>query len=299
MPSGGDKLERANQFTPGTFAEASDVNREFDDILAHLNTDAPLGWHRLVDDQENSIGLDFVSASAPTYKVETSSAVNITNIISKGMKIRVEQNTGGTKYGWIITDPTVNTNSKTEFEILTTSTIQNEAINNPCFSATESPHGFADNEPQQIYARVNRGSDQNLPADSEVTLNLDNTFSDPYGLTDFNNSRIIIPFSGFWALKVTFTVDGIKDNGARTRVDTILNNDTNKRSTGWEMRWGNDGSLGADVISTTVNNSFRVSKNDDVRVLMYCDDSNGVNIRGSTDEFDGRSNKIMLEFIDF
>jgi hypothetical protein len=168
-----------------------------------------LGWYILAQANGTTEDLEFVSASAPTFTVQTANTVDITNVISKGMKIRVEQSTGGTKYGWIITDPFVNGNNKTEFEVYTSKhySIENESINNPVFSVEANPYGWPPKklgtDPNHMGITLTLRSDQNntvgaSDAREKVPFNL--TVRDEAGTTDVSNDQIQVPVNGIYRL---------------------------------------------------------------------------------------------------
>lgn len=84
--------------------------------------------------------LAYGSAADPTYTA-TCAGVDLTSTLSVGMKLRVSQTTGGTKYFIITaiafsTDTTLTLYGGTDYDLV------NEAISNPYFSVVKAPHGF-------------------------------------------------------------------------------------------------------------------------------------------------------------
>lgn len=79
------------------------------------------------------------SAWDSTYKIGTITVpTDATTAYSKGMRIRISQSTGGTKYGIIvdITSTTLKVFFGTDY------TLNNEAISTPAFSSQKAPFGF-------------------------------------------------------------------------------------------------------------------------------------------------------------
>ncbi len=170
------------------------------------------GWSRLTDNEGNLVDVQFVSSNAPKYKVETTTSVDITDVISLDMKFRLEQSTGGTKYGTIVTSPTVNGNGRTEFEILSTSTIANETINNSVYSTSSTPHGW--NEPT-LGADLEITSTKSISASTVTTVDWDNSTFDPYGIASTANDEFTVPIDGNYTLSFGF---GLEDIGQESRV---------------------------------------------------------------------------------
>ena len=84
--------------------------------------------------------LVYASADDPTYTV-TCSGVDLTGTLSVGMKLRVSQSTGGTKYFFITaisfsTDTTITLYGGTDYDMA------NEAISSPVYSIVKAPFGF-------------------------------------------------------------------------------------------------------------------------------------------------------------
>lgn len=84
--------------------------------------------------------LTYTSADDPTY-VATVSGVDMTSTLSVGMKIRVSQSTGGTKY-FIITAILFSTDTTITLYGGTDYNLENEAISSPVYSSADSPYGF-------------------------------------------------------------------------------------------------------------------------------------------------------------
>lgn len=84
--------------------------------------------------------LAYASADDPTYTA-TCAGVDLTSTISVGMKLRVSQTTGGTKY-FIITAIAFSTDTTLTLYGGTDYNLEDEAISNPYFSVVKAPHGF-------------------------------------------------------------------------------------------------------------------------------------------------------------
>jgi len=82
------------------------------------------------------VSLTYSSADAPVYVASTSA--DLTSAVSLGMRLRVSQSTGGTKYFIVvaITNSTVTLYGGSDY------VLQNEAINDPVFSPAKAPFGF-------------------------------------------------------------------------------------------------------------------------------------------------------------
>lgn len=84
--------------------------------------------------------LVYGSADDPTYTA-TCAGVDLTSTLSVGMKLRVSQSTGGTKYFFITkiafsTDTTLTLYGGTDYDLA------NETISSPYFSVVQAPFGF-------------------------------------------------------------------------------------------------------------------------------------------------------------
>lgn len=92
-------------------------------------------WNDLVSE----VTLTYSSADAPVYTVSTSE--DLTDLISLGMRLRLTQSTGGTKYFIVvaITNSTIKLYGGTDY------TLANEAITSPVFSSAKVPFGFPSN----------------------------------------------------------------------------------------------------------------------------------------------------------
>ena len=84
--------------------------------------------------------LTYASADDPTYTA-TVAGVNLTSVISPGMRLRVSQSTGGTKY-FIVTAVAFSTNTTITLYGGTDYDLNNEAISSPVFSSVKAPVGF-------------------------------------------------------------------------------------------------------------------------------------------------------------
>ena len=84
--------------------------------------------------------LTYASADDPTFTA-TCSGVDLTSTLSVGMKLRVSQSTGGTKY-FIITAIAFSTDTTLTLYGGTDYNLENEAISSPYYSAVKSPYGF-------------------------------------------------------------------------------------------------------------------------------------------------------------
>jgi len=142
-----------------------------------------------------------------------------------------------------------------------------------------------------IYAYGNQNSDTKIPAESEIDIPINNTFYDPFGIIDTGNNQFKVPVKGEYELEITFTVSGISDNGARVRVDPLVNGN---RLNGFEQRWGNSGSFGADVISTTAGEPIKLNAGDTVNFKAFCSNSSDTTFRGG-DSDANRNNKVKLK----
>jgi hypothetical protein len=92
------------------------------------------GWVALAET------LAYASADDPTYTA-TCTGVDLTSTLSVGMKLRVSQTTGGTKY-FIITAIAFSSDTTLTLYGGTDYNLENEAISNPYFSVVKAPHGF-------------------------------------------------------------------------------------------------------------------------------------------------------------
>lgn len=90
----------------------------------------------------NALGqtLAYGSADAPTYTA-TCSGVDLTGTLSVGMKLRVSQSTGGTKY-FFITAIAFSTNTTITLLAESGKTLANETISSPYYSIAKAPYGF-------------------------------------------------------------------------------------------------------------------------------------------------------------
>lgn len=84
--------------------------------------------------------LAYGSADDPTYTA-TCTGVDLTSTLSVGMKLRVSQSTGGTKY-FIITAIAFSTDTTITLYGGTDYNLENEAISSPNYSVSRAPYGF-------------------------------------------------------------------------------------------------------------------------------------------------------------
>lgn len=84
--------------------------------------------------------LTYGSADDPTYTA-TCVGVDLTGVLSAGMRLRVSQSTGGTKY-FIITKVAFSTDTTITLYGGTDYDLANETVSNPYFSSVKAPHGF-------------------------------------------------------------------------------------------------------------------------------------------------------------
>ncbi len=103
-------------------------------IKAYVDANAGGDWKSLGQT------LTYTSADDPTY-VATVSGVDVTSTLSVGMKIRLSQSTGGTKY-FIITKIAFSTDTTITLYGGTDYNLENEAISSPVYSSSKSPYGF-------------------------------------------------------------------------------------------------------------------------------------------------------------
>jgi hypothetical protein len=99
------------------------------------NEEGKMGdWNQL--QVVTDVSLTYSSASSPIFIVSTSS--DLTGTVSLGMRLRVTQSTGGTKYFIVvaISSSTITLYGGTDY------VLNNEAINSPVFSAAKVPFGF-------------------------------------------------------------------------------------------------------------------------------------------------------------
>jgi hypothetical protein len=82
----------------------------------------------------------YASADDPTFTC-TCVGVDLTGVLSVGMRLRVSQSTGGTKY-FIITAIAFSTDTTLTLYGGTDYNLENEAINNPYYSVAKAPLGF-------------------------------------------------------------------------------------------------------------------------------------------------------------
>jgi hypothetical protein len=84
----------------------------------------------------SDVTLTYSSADAPVFVASTSG--DLTGSISLGMRLRISQSTGGTKYFIVvaITNSTITIYGGTDY------TLNNEAISDPVFSSDKVPFGF-------------------------------------------------------------------------------------------------------------------------------------------------------------
>lgn len=146
------------------------------------------GWVALAET------LAYASADDPTYTA-TCTGVDLTSTLSVGMKLRVSQTTGGTKYFIITaiafsTDTTITLYGGTDYDLV------NEAISNPYFSVVKAPHGFPLN-PTKWTVEVTDGTSrvQASPA-ANVWYNVGSiSISIPIGVWDV--SYQVVPYGLF------------------------------------------------------------------------------------------------------
>jgi hypothetical protein len=93
-----------------------------------------LNWKPL--QTSTNVNLTYSAADAPVYVADTSE--DLTSTISSGMRLRVSQSTGGTKYFIVVaTDAsTITLYGGTDY------VLENEAIDEPVFSDAKAPFGF-------------------------------------------------------------------------------------------------------------------------------------------------------------
>lgn len=84
--------------------------------------------------------LTYASADDPTYTA-TVAGVDLTDTLSAGMRLRVSQSTGGTKY-FIITAVAFSTDTTITLYGGTDYNLENEAISSPVFATVKAPVGF-------------------------------------------------------------------------------------------------------------------------------------------------------------
>jgi len=195
----------------GTYKMARAYTKGDRDSLENsFRVSVALGWFPLVDSGGNEVGLSYVSGSGqPTAVLETSSQVDIRDIIDKGTKLKFDDN--GTKYAKIVDTPTLN-NSKTRFTILTTFSISGGSITNPFFSHYEQPHGW--DQPRDVVAKLEATSNQTISTGTITEVAYD-TASDPFGIADTGDNKIDIPLDGLYFIQGYISWDNINDAGVR------------------------------------------------------------------------------------
>jgi len=162
-----------------------------------------IGWALMADSSGTLQQFEFVSSNTITDTLQTANAVDVTDIISKGMKIKFTQSTGSNpKHAWIVTSPTVNGNSKTEFEILTTYSVTNNTISDSKVGIMDNPFGWDQPNPG---ARIYLGSDQSVSDDTDTKVAIDSTRSasdDPFGMFNSSNNSITTSVeSAYWYIE--------------------------------------------------------------------------------------------------
>lgn len=142
--------------------------------------------------------LTYGSADDPTYTI-TCAGVDLTSTLSAGMRLRISQSTGGTKYAIITkvefsTDTTITAYFGTDYDLV------NEAISSPNFSVVKAPYGFP-LDPAKWTVRIVDSSDRSQ--------------SNPVNGTWYNvgstNHQISIPI-GVWRVRYQANLYGTKTN---------------------------------------------------------------------------------------
>ncbi len=163
----------------------------------------------------------YVSADDPTYTFKIS-GVDLTGKYSPGMRIKLTQNTGGTKYFIITavafsTDTTITVYGGTDYDL------NNEAISSPYYSTQKAPQGFPMDATKWTVIttdQIQRG--QNSPTAG--------TWYNPKGA-----AAITVPI-GSWHLSWSAVFGGWKNSTTSVTVNACLSTTNNSQS---------DGNLGA------------------------------------------------------
>ncbi|HSW90179.1 MAG TPA: hypothetical protein VLH19_04890 [Patescibacteria group bacterium] len=108
------------------------------------------------------VALSYSSADAPVFVASTSD--DLTGSVSVGMRLRISQSTGGTKYFIVvaITNSTITIYGGTDY------TLNNETISSPVFSSAKAPLGFPLN-PNKWTVSLTDTSDRNQSSPTNGT----------------------------------------------------------------------------------------------------------------------------------
>lgn len=143
---GGGVDASAVTYTPASGSDPGNVDGALDNLRSRVTTNesdiASLSSGGISSAGWVSLGqaLVYGSADDPTYTC-TCTGVDLTGSLSVGMKLRVSQTTGGTKYFFITritfsTDTTLTLYGGTDYDLA------NETISSPYFSVVKAPFGF-------------------------------------------------------------------------------------------------------------------------------------------------------------
>lgn len=133
-----------NSFSPNTQIKSAQVNANFDHLSGYAEAEHnPDGTHTgaLVWDGWQPAGVTFTYASATSLTIN---GMDVRNIFPPGTRIRLTQNTGGTKYFVVYTN-SFSTNTTLNFIPTTSYTLANEAIATPLYAYDtpfDWPHWF-------------------------------------------------------------------------------------------------------------------------------------------------------------
>lgn len=130
------------------------------------------------------VTLTYSSADVPVFVASTSA--DLTGSVSPGMRLRVSQSTGGTKYFIVVA---ITSNSVTLYGG-TDYTLNNETISSPVFSSAKAPVGFPLNPNKWTVETINT---------SDITQ------SSPADGTWYNAVNIVIPI-GIWDISYFATL---------------------------------------------------------------------------------------------
>lgn len=156
------------------------------------------------------VTLTYSSADAPVFVVSTSE--DLTDSISLGMRLRISQATGGTKYFIVvaITNSTITLYGGTDY------TLTNETVSSPVFSAEKAPFGFPLNPAK--WTQV-------------TTDNQDRSQTSPTNGTWYNMGSLSLEIPiGVWEVEYFALIDTNKDAAAAVDAYVTLSTANNTES---------------------------------------------------------------------
>jgi len=145
-------------------------------IKAYVDANAGGDWKDLGQT------LTYTSADDPTY-VATVSGVDVTSDISVGMKIRLSQTTGGTKY-FIVTAISFSTDTVITLYGGTDYNLENEAISTPVYSSVKAPYGFPLDITKWTQTTTSTSNSSQASPTQNVWYNLGGNLVIPIGVWD-------------------------------------------------------------------------------------------------------------------